>query len=391
MRSLPQALRDITVPDLLAVSRLGGSTACVAKFAQGSQWLGPTLPMLPGGPAAAVGTLAHRVLERWVKSAGSQEPLAVFAAVYDQFREELRGDEARIAFAELEAVLGLAEWSWFRAWVLGRCEASDRYGPRSSRNGSSELPATETLTGVEVPLRSSALRLKGRADRIRRIGANLYQIRDFKSGRVRDDQGEVKETIALQLQAYGLTLLEAKPEAEVVLIADTGDELNIPFDVAARTSAREKIDAVMSFVPVAGTHPIRELAKAGLDCLGCAVRHLCGTYMNQAPAWWRSYPAGRNRISPDIWGTIIAIKEGIDSVDIVLNDAAGRRVNIDRLDRRHGLSERHVGQPLWLFDLESSGPARDFRGQRYHPRVFHELPRDQRERRAWGLQVFVGA
>jgi len=41
-----------------------------------------------------------------------------------------------------------------------------------------------------------------------------------------------------------------------------------------------------------------------------------------------------------------------------------------------------------MFNLESSGAGRDFDGHRFHPRAFHEHPRDRRERRAWRLQVY---
>ena len=77
-------------------------------------------------------------------------------------------------------------------------------------------------------------------------------------------------------------------------------------------------------------------------------------------------------------------------MDVTLEDSAGRRVRIDRLAHRHGITASYVGRVLWLFDLESPVPGRDFKGHRYHPRVFHELPRDRRERRAWGAQVFLG-
>jgi hypothetical protein len=44
---------------------------------------------------------------------------------------------------------------------------------------------------------------------------------------------------------------------------------------------------------------------------------------------------------------------------------------------------------LLVFPFET-GSCKDFKGQRYHARVFHELPRDRRERRAWGMQCFIG-
>jgi hypothetical protein len=79
---------------------------------------------------------------------------------------------------------------------------------------------------------------------------------------------------------------------------------------------------------------------------------------------------------------------GEGRVDVVLRDAAGRRVRIDGLDPRHGLTSVLVGKSVWFFGLEATGATRGFDGGRFHPRAFHELPRDRMERRAWALHVF---
>jgi hypothetical protein len=73
---------------------------------------------------------------------------------------------------------------------------------------------------------------------------------------------------------------------------------------------------------------------------------------------------------------------------LTLKDDAGRRVRVDGLDVRHGVTPKAVGRRIWLFGLEATGPTRGFDGARFHPRSFHELPRDRLERRAWALDVF---
>jgi hypothetical protein len=82
---------------------------------------------------------------------------------------------------------------------------------------------------------------------------------------------------------------------------------------------------------------------------------------------------------------------GESRVDVVLRDDAGRRVRIDGLDPRHGITSTLVGNRIWFFGLEATGATRGFDGTRFHPRSFHELPRDRLERRAWALHVFVEA
>ena len=126
------------------------------------------------------------------------------------------------------------------------------------------------MTGVEVPLSSSALRLRGRADRIRRVEANTYEICDYKSGTVLDEDGAVKDSIALQLRAYGLMFLESQPRAKLLLVVDIGKELLVPFDDAAREQAQARIEGLISALPTAGNRPMNEITKPGADCLGVA-------------------------------------------------------------------------------------------------------------------------
>jgi hypothetical protein len=381
-------LQSIYVPVHFAASMLGKWDGCAAKLALGSQRPVTAYVPLPGGAAAAKGTLAHRVIEQWTRGNGEPDPGAVFAAEYARLRDELRGDPARAQFADLAEVLGAAEWSGFRAWVLRRCQNKDEGAGKqpSMKSG----PPKGAMTGVEVPLSSAALRLRGRADRIRRLDANTYEIRDYKSGAVLGENGAVKDSIVLQLQAYGLMFLESEPLARLLLVVDIGKELPVAFDEAAREQARMKIERLISSLPTAGNRPMHEIAKPGADCLGCRVRHVCQAYLRQAPAWWVAYPGDGGRIANDSWGVATAVNDGTDGIDVTLMDASGRRVRIDRLDRRHGITASAAGGQLWFFDLEGSGPDRDFKGQRYHPRVFHELPRDRRERRAWGMQCFIG-
>jgi len=79
---------------------------------------------------------------------------------------------------------------------------------------------------------------------------------------------------------------------------------------------------------------------------------------------------------------------GDGRVDVILRDEAGRRVRVDGVDARHGVSSALVGKSIWFFGLEATGATRGFDGGRFHPRSLHELPRDRMERRAWALHVF---
>ena len=60
MRILPAPLQAVDVPERFAASMLGGWNGCAAKLALSSQRTENGYVPLPGGPAAAKGTLAHR-------------------------------------------------------------------------------------------------------------------------------------------------------------------------------------------------------------------------------------------------------------------------------------------------------------------------------------------
>jgi hypothetical protein len=149
------------------------------------------------------------------------------------------------------------------------------------------------------------------------------------------------------------------------------------------------IEGILARMPAAGILQIDRTARPGPGCFRCRVRHICPAYRAAAPRWWAEYPAEIDRIANDTWGSIVEIMHTSDTVRVMLMDDAGRRVRIDGLESRHDVTNGVIFQRVLFFELEASGPARDFNGRRIHPRAFHELARDRRERRAWNAQLFV--
>lgn len=385
MNSLPSPIVDVTVPECFSPSALGPPGGCLLKLICASLRRRDWGERLAPGPEAAVGALLHRVLERAARENGSAED--IFEEEYRRIVTELRSDPRRAHFADLASTKSLAEWTRQRAWVLSRARALR--GSRSRGDWTPHADAILPVAGVEVPLESRSLRLRGKADRIRQLGARVFEVRDFKTGATLDGEGAIKPEIALQLQAYGLMLLERRQGIEVSLVVDDGVDRTIPFDDDGRQVAKNTIEEIMGSMPPAGLAAAAGLARPGSDCWGCAIRHVCLTYRSTAPNWWMSYPSTVDRLSNDVWGTVVDIV-GSGCIDVVLRDDAGRRVRIDGVDERHGISASSIGSRLWFFGLEASGVSRGFDGVRFYPRSFHELPRDRQERRAWALHVFVG-
>lgn len=383
MTPLPPAIVQVTVPDCFSPSALGSCGDCRLKLIIASLRRSEWSERLASGPEAAVGTLIHRVLERTGR-AERASPEEVFQEEYELAVDEIRRDPRRAHFAALASTRSFAEWARVRAWVLARATRDGHATPsRAPRSSAARRPV-----GTEIGLESLPLRLRGNADRIRQLRPGMFEVRDFKTGATLNEQGELKEEITLQLQAYGLLLLERQPGADVRLVVDDGQEREVPFDLDAQLKATDQIMHLTGSMPNAGTASAQELAHPGLSCLGCSVRHVCPAYRGIAPVWWKQYPSDIDRLSNDVWGVVLEVL-GDDRVDVVLRDDAGRRVRIDGLADRHRIKGSLAGQRMWFFGLEATGPTRGFDGVRFHPRSFHELPRDRMERQAWALQVFT--
>lgn len=384
MVPLPPAMTEVTVPDCFSPSALGASAGCRLKLVVASTRRTVADERLASGPGAMVGTLLHRVLERAGHGDGLS-PDDVFQQEYERAVEELRQDPRRAHFADLASTRSLAEWNRTKQWVLAR--ATQQAILLRSRTTSTGGLGGSRFTGPEVGFQSPTLRLRGKADSVRQLGPREFAVRDFKTGVVLDERGEIKPEIALQLWTYGFMLLERHPDCDVRLVVDDGSEREVAFDVDARARATRVLEELLGGMPSAGRSTADEFAGPGKGCWGCQVRHVCPAYLTTAPRWWQQYPDWVERLSNDVWGTILEII-GEGRVDVVLRDHTGRRVRVDGVDARHGLSSTFVGRSVWFFGLEATGATRGFDGGRFHPRSFHELPRDRMERRAWALHVF---
>ena len=380
---LPTPIDVVAVPDCVSASALGHWEGCLLKLIAGSMHEGVHLP---SSPEAAAGTLVHRALER-LGQGSAETPDEAFDAEYEVLQGELSTDPRRCHFSDLRTVLGSSRWSRLRSRVV----TNDGWSPVPARTSPAEGGSTDVtlhdVVGVERRLESRRLRIRGRADEIRRTGTNSFEVRDYKTGGVVDADGVVRESIALQLQTYGLMLLDMVPMAQVRLVVDDGSEREVVFDAAHRSAAEAHVESITSRLPV-GSVAAEDVATPGPGCWQCSIRHVCAAYLASAPMWWSSYPDDYS-IPLDVWGTVTEIRDG-SRRDILLEDDSGRRTLVRGVSDRHAidLDARSIGHKLWFFGLESSGPRRGFDGRRYQPRAFHELPRDGLERRAWMLQVF---
>ena len=109
-----------------------------------------------------------------------------------------------------------------------------------------------------------------------------------------------------------------------------------------------------------------------------------------APSWWKEIPADVGSIAPDTWGKLTSHETVGTSVNVELNDAAGRRVKVRGLRMRPGLSDLKVGAEIYIFGLERTGSGRGWNGRPFQPHAFHEIGADPQSRSDWTTTVFLG-
>jgi RecB family exonuclease len=379
--ALPPSPSELQVPEYFSPSSLGSPDPCGLKVLASAQENRDAFKRLPLNPSAAIGTVVHRGLEllatgelpdplKWL-DARLDEP-TTGATPYRCLREavpERRIETARQMFDRRATSQGGG-----RGW--------------QAREEIADHAAGSRLFGPEVWLSSRALRLRGKADLISRTTDGAIEIVDFKTGGVSGPNGEIKDEYVLQLQAYALLLRERTESTPLRLVLDNGERTRIPSDGGALNLARERIEEFTSQFPKSSAVRARDVAHPGSECGSCGVRPSCAAYLDAAPGWWVDVPDEIDFEPLDTWGETARVGESETGLTVHLKDQAGRSVKIDRLDPAHGVTRNSVGKEIWLFNLCADNRRRGFKGQRPHPRLFHELPgSDGVGARAWDILV----
>lgn len=378
--ALPARLATANVPRLFTPTALASSAGCRLRLVL--QSAPQNLASLSSGPAAALGTLAHRYISLCGSPAGTGARL--FDRLHRTLAGELATDKGTAHYADLPRVIGLSAWSRFRFELIGRSDSDLMPTP-----GLRKSKATGSIFGRERPLVSQRLRLKGRADRVSRLPDGTIEIRDHKTGDVLGSEGDILPSIAIQLRSYGLVILERFADSAVRLIVDAGSEHEVTFSATDQRRLRRFLAKIDRDLPSGQTLVASDLASPGEACATCAFRHRCDAYLHAAPRWWQATAPVPAVVPRDTWGEVFAFSTGIEGMfDIAIVDAAGRRVRLDRLDPLRWTTPPRIGDRLWAFNLESPISRARARAAKLHPTTFHECPADSTQQRAWGLQLF---
>ena len=342
--TLPTPLRVIERTRPLSVTSLGLVEQCLLRVAlNGSEIRAP----IPPSPLAELGTLIHRAIEegatlatlwRWVK-----DPKRVVATLVIP--------EGKIPLID----------------ALGRSVVRQRIARTAllpSKQGSGEvhrrrIAKEERLLGFDGGL-------SGRPDKLE-IGPTSITIVDYKTGRLRDAAGDLREGYRLQLMGYGALLRAMGETRELVMNLVGADGTWCErFEVEDYDRVQRLVEHVERQIPLGKSVPADELATPGAVCLTCAYRPMCGQYLESAPQAWTEGGSDSNHYGGDIWGDVVEVSRAEGLPTVVVIDPADRRATIFDVPD-HVLPDFDVSRPpkLFFFGVRSV-PT----GQGEYPRNF---------------------
>lgn len=166
--------------------------------------------------------------------------------------------------------------------------------------------------GVELELEGYDGRLKGKADVVLREG-NTVEIRDFKSGRILADTGELSEGYKVQLLLYAALYEQNFGIWPARLIIDplVRDPVMVePDRLAAWRAVEETLAGIARFNAALEEGTLESLAQPSRDtCRFCAHTLRCEPFWRAANSTWDGRP-------PALAGAIVARTPGIIELSV---------------------------------------------------------------------------
>lgn len=400
MKILPPAIEHVEIPEKFRPSQLVHADDCRLRVVFASSNQEP--PHLPVHPSAERGKVFHALLE---KAAKGSIPVSSGQPVLDELKRLLaRADAALKANANTAHYSPLCDTMGYVQWhnaIRHVVAAGDRLLNTSARSGVHESGDVRPCSTrrvfkkdwphhgrfAELAVDTSSIRLRGQLDLVEFMSRDQIVIHDYKTGQVRDNNGNVNPKIATQLRLYALALTAIRPSAEIrAMVSDGHEELSIATDPEELEQTSDWLHSLLESLPAGEVVSVAELASPGMACRYCQYRHVCAPYIKVAPLLWRQ--GSEHPLPNDAWGEVSKIEKLSEFLSIELRDNSGRRIKIHRISSRHGpLEEFTNSDELYFFGLGCS--ARCVTGGRFYgSRNFFELQAIDSVERAWSLAIF---
>jgi len=377
---LPEVLDRVTVERLVSPSRLSLDPVCVLAL-QGRDDNGRTIPGLIESPWAIVGVLVHSAIQL---ADGCTNIGDVFDELVRRREDELSADPRRAHFVPLRRAIGEGDWLDRRHLVELRA-GSDRAFPMEQLAAPRQGQRRRMNGPHEYRLESEALGLVGRADLVEVLADNVVRITDWKTGSLFGDQGEVKPAFRLQMAAYRMLAREQWPGREIQLVLWSGEAVVVEPGPDDEAAVRGAVNRVQDVIRGRSEAPAHELARMGVACRYCPIRHRCPAFMEVLRATGHgALPEGKGWTG-DVLGTVTDVGHWEEMTLVNLLTQPGRRVQLRCSDGRlvDGLSS---GETIAAFGFDAR-----FRRNKQTGRVSEPVTFTDREqsRNASQAEVFV--
>ena len=398
---LPPRLTSVEVPRFLSPSRFLNLLGCkLSVLAEREAHV-----RLPLSPEAVFGLILHHLRREWAEGRYGPES-SVSEALSDSLDSMARQAEKQLQMREETARLvplreTLGWWAWARGaqrlqrWV-------SRAPPRRLHKRARSLPKIldspeigpehaekDLQTGQEAWIVSPRWRLRGRADQVVETRGGHYEIVDFKSGRLHDDEGNLVPESTMQVRLYALAA-EESTNSPIRLFLEGSERHQVLWGRHERQETISLLREVLSDLPQGVRVSAPGIAMPGRQCAVCRVRPQCQRYIDEAPKLWKDLEIA-GHLPLDTWGRIVSIQRRGTVQDVELKDPNGDLVIVRGLDTARRVDSLQLGDSIYFFGLESMEDRRSY-GSVTRPRNFHEFPPDsgKRLRRAQSLLVFEG-
>ncbi len=383
--NLPKPLGNLDPPEYISPSLLSPDNKCRLSIWASSGTMKRNRP-LPQDPKAALGILAHEVLEEITK----QPPLPgwdeakyreIFSATLERISRQIAIEAINGKSIRLRDTIDPAHWAQVGSWV--RSKSIERWSsaytpgsPHRTSSGQGEIHPSQLQVGVtftEMTLQAPRLGLRGRVDWLKRVSTNHYEIGDYKTGNPIGIDGKPKLSVRVQLNAYAVLLRELVPGAKITLQVASKDSFAWTFDVDSDSEA--VLGRLGEILPdgVSGISAA-ELAEPGPSCINCAWRPRCSSYLSTAPSLWLSMKNQTGSLPMDIWGEVHSIRDTLHGVCLDIRDSAGRMCQVKYLSRGAWATGISQHADIWLFSLRPTGGLRPWGKE--HPKQYFEISPD---------------
>ena len=400
--AFPRPIESLVVPDVFHPSSFAALETCPLSV------LGLAAvhrdAVMSSHPAAYLGTILHHVRRelregRWN---GITDPRRAADALFElsltQAEAELRQDRQAAELLPLRESVGRRRWKKriadLKTWACSVVVDDVAHSPRDLNllkdmtcDTTSGAEPSAVILGSEQAASNPALRLRGRPDWTVERRPGQIEIVDYKSGYIRDRDGQLLDAHLVQIQLYALMVEAAFPEATVTLYLEQDSRTIVPWGPQERDQVTARLHAMSERLPAGSIQPAPDIASPGVHCCECRLRPRCSAYIGQVPKWWRDQHDHPRPLPLDVWGDVTSVSHQGPLFSLWMTDAASRRVRIDGLSPQSSDSVIREGDHVWFFDLESS-EDRNQHGAIVQPRNFHHAPPGPRWQRARRLRVY---